>query len=454
MLEAALAASTADHCLAIARVGSTANVRWANNTLTTNGVATTSQLTVVSVVDGVTRAAAGVLTRGATAVAQARELVAEADAAARAAGPSEDSAPLVDGPEAADFDTEPGVSSLDALGQLSGALGDAFRRADSDGHLLYGYAEHDVTTTYLASSTGLRSRHEQPTAQLGITAKPSDLSTSAWVGAAREDFGDIDIAALTDELRRRVAWGRRTVELPAGRYETLLPPTAVADLMLYAYYVMSGRDAHEGRTVFSDLAHGTRVGQQVAAPSVRLHSDPHLLSIAAQPFVTAAASTSSQSVFDNGAPVDAVDWISGGVLRSLCTSRHTAALTGLDFTPRVDNLRLAVAGGGGDIEDMVAASDRALLLTCLWYIREVDPQTLLLTGLTRDGVYLVEGGEVVGAVNNFRFNESPIDLLNRFTEAGVTERSYSREWGDLMPRTATPALRVPDFNMSSVSQAS
>ena len=101
----------------------------------------------------------------------------------------------------------------------------------------------------------------------------------------------------------------------------------------------------------------------------------------------------------------------------------------------------------------MAGVERGLLVTCLWYIREVDPQTLLLTGLTRDGVYLVENGEVTGAVNNFRFNESPVDLMRRFSHASATAPSFSREWGDEFPRTATPALRVPDFNMSTVSQA-
>jgi predicted Zn-dependent protease len=123
-------------------------------------------------------------------------------------------------------------------------------------------------------------------------------------------------------------------------------------------------------------------------------------------------------------------------------------------TPYVDNLILEVPDGPASIDDLVASTERGLLLTCLWYIREVDPQTLLLTGLTRDGVYLVEGGEVVGQVNNFRFNESPVDLLGRFSESGTTLPAFSREWGDYFPRVAMPALRVPDFNMSSVSPAS
>jgi predicted Zn-dependent protease len=201
-------------------------------------------------------------------------------------------------------------------------------------------------------------------------------------------------------------------------------------------------------------AGGTRVAPQPPPPRVRLHSDPRQAGMAAAPFVAATSSNSSQSVFDNGMPLAATDWITGGCLRALGTSRHTAALTGLAEAPHIDNLTLSVEGGKGSVDDLVASSERALLVTSLWYIREVDPHTLLLTGLTRDGVYLVEDGEVVGAVNNFRFNESPVDLLNRFTESGGTVRSFSREWGDDFPRTATPPLRVPDFNMSTVSQAS
>lgn len=156
-------------------------------------------------------------------------------------------------------------------------------------------------------------------------------------------------------------------------------------------------------------------------------------------------------MFDNGLPLKATDWIREGELRHLSTTRHSAGLTGLPVTPAIGNL---VLDGGEDrsLEEMVAATGRGLLLTCLWYIREVDPATLLLTGLTRDGVYLVENGEVVGEVNNFRFNESPVGLLGRATEAGRTEKTLPREWSDWFTRAAMPALRVPDFNMSSVSQ--
>jgi len=118
------------------------------------------------------------------------------------------------------------------------------------------------------------------------------------------------------------------------------------------------------------------------------------------------------------------------------------------------NLALELPGATGDVESLREGVERGLLLTCLWYIREVDPATLLLTGLTRDGVYLVEHGEVTGAVNNFRFNESPVDLLARATHVGAMTRTLGREFGEGASLTAMPALRVGDFNMSSVSPAS
>ncbi len=159
------------------------------------------------------------------------------------------------------------------------------------------------------------------------------------------------------------------------------------------------------------------------------------------------------SVFDNGLPIGRTGWIEEGRLRRLQYHRAAAARAGVEPAPPVGNLTLVLPGATAGLDDMIAGTERGLLLTCLWYIREVDPVTLLLTGLTRDGVYLVEHGEVVGAVNNFRFNESPIDVLARALEAGRSERALSREWGEWMNRTAMPALRVADFNMSSVSPA-
>src|SRR5208282_6334570 len=197
---------------------------------------------------------------------------------------------------------------------------------------------------------------------------------------------------------------------------------------------------------------GTRIGERLSPVPVTLSSDPQAPGLACAPFVIAHASGPDSSVFDNGLPLPATSWIRDGSLAALVSSRHSAAVAGVPVTPAIDNLTFATsAAGAPTLEQMIASTGRGLLLTCLWYIREVDPQTLLLTGLTRDGVYLVENGEVVGAVNNFRFNESPLDVLGRASEVGATKRALSREWGEWMSRTAMPPLRVDGFNMSSVS---
>jgi predicted Zn-dependent protease len=454
LVEHALATTTSDGCVVILSTTTSANLRWANNTLTTNGVMHHATVTVVATKGSASKAAAGVVTGSAAAFEQITGLVEAADAAAADAGPAEDARPLAAGDAHPEWDQPPGTTSITVFDEFAPALGEAFGRARDAKRVLYGYVEHEVTTTYLGSSTGLRLRHEQPTGHVGITGKSADLTRSAWVGQATRDFGDVDALALDDELARRLGWAARSVDLPAGRYETLLPPTAVADLLIYLYWSSSARDAFDGRSVFSRPGGGTRVGDSLSPQDLRLFSDPALAGLECSPFVVAPQSTSELSVFDNGLPVSETDWIRGGELRSLLQTRQSAELTSLPVTPAVDNLALSVTPGQGTVDDMVARTEHGLLLTCLWYIREVDPQTLLLTGLTRDGVYLVENGEVTGAVNNFRFNESPVDLLGRFTDAGATVPTISREWGDYFPRTAMPTLRVPDFNMSSVSQAS
>jgi predicted Zn-dependent protease len=244
------------------------------------------------------------------------------------------------------------------------------------------------------------------------------------------------------------------VELPAGRYETILPPSAMADLMIYAYWTASARDAEEGRNVFAGPNGTTRIGEQLSPLPLTLHSDPAEPRLACAPFEVVTASEGGlQSVFDNGAPVEATSWIENGTLTNLARTRSWATRTNAEPRLFIGNLMLD-GKGSASLDDMIASTERGLLLTCLWYIREVDPQTLLLTGLTRDGVFLVENGTVRGAVNNFRFNESPIDLLGRITEVGQSEYTLPREWNDYFTRTAMPPVRVPDFNMSTVSQAS
>ncbi|MDH6129448.1 metallopeptidase TldD-related protein [Kitasatospora sp. GP82] len=462
LVERALELSRTDGCVVIADETSSANLRWAANALTTNGVTRGRRLTVIATVEGPDGTSAGVVAREAVTLDEVESLVRAAEEAARAAEPAEDAQPLVaDRPSAPaasgyGFTEAPVETSIEVFAEFAPALGEAFARARTAGQLLYGFASHEFTTSYLGTSSGLRLRHDQPTGSVEINAKTADLGASAWAGAATRDFRDVNVPELHEQLTQRLAWGQKKVDLPAGRYETLLPPSAVADLMVYLHWSSGGRDAAEGQTVFSKTGGATRIGEKLTELPLTLRADPAEPGLQAPPFVLAHSSGDSASVFDNGLPLTATDWIRDGELVNLITTRHSADLTGLPLTPPIDNLVLETAdqSAAPTLDEMIARTERGLLLTCLWYIREVDPATLLLTGLTRDGVYLVENGEVVGAVNNFRFNESPVDLLGRITEVGRTEPCLPREWGDYFNRVAMPPVRVSGFNMSSVSQAS
>jgi predicted Zn-dependent protease len=458
VVERALSLSKADDCIVIADETSTANLRWAGNTLTTNGVARSRRLTVIAIDRRADGAATGVVSRAGVREHEIEAVVRAAEKEAAEGTQAEDAAPLVGPDEAgsgAGWADPPERTGIGVLEGFAAQLGEALRAAGPAGQKLYGFAEHELTSTFLGSSAGLRLRHDQPTGKVELNAKSADLSRSAWAGEATRDFTDVDVTGLAAGLSERLEWARRKVDLPAGRYETLLPPTATSDLLTYLYWSAGAKDALDGRTVFSKPGGGTRVGESLSSQPVTLRSDPSAPGISCSPFVIAHASSRDSSVFDNGLPLRPADWIRRGELAALTQTRYSSRLTGLPVTPAIDNLIFETAAPEPpSLAEMITRTERGLLLTCLWYIREVDPQTLLLTGLTRDGVYLVENGEVTGAVNNFRFNESPVAMLSRLAEVGASVPALPREWGDYFSRVVMPPVRVEGFNMSSVSQAS
>ena len=446
VVELALAAATVDETIVIVTDRADASLRWAGNSMTTNGVSTTRSVTVISIVRKSDTAHTGALRSSEVDPASIAALVAAAERAAHAAPEARDSAPLLTGAGLPDDWNEPvAETGAEAFADVAESLSDGFGHTDR----LYGYAHHLVETTFLATSTGVRKRFTQPTGTVEINAKRGDAS--AWAGVSTPWFADVPTDALLDELSMRLGWAERTVDLPAGRYETLMPPSTVADMMIYLGWSMDGRGAQEGRSALSAPGGGTRVGEKLTDLPLTLFSDPFAPGLECSPFVHASTSSERVSLFDNGIDIGRVDWIRDDTINALAYPRAAAAEFGTTAAVPADNLLMT--GGQAELADMVAATERGLLLTTLWYIRTVDPTTLLLTGLTRDGVYLIEDGEVTAAVNNFRFNESPLDLLRRATEAGVAETTLPREWGDWATRAVMPTLRIPDFHMSSVSQA-
>ena len=446
VLQEAAKLGRADQTMVLVTDRVQATLRWAGNSMTTNGVSVSRTVAVISIVRQGESAFVGTVVSAEVDPRVIPGLVAASQEAARSAPEAGDAAPLLaDTGVPVDWDAPVPGTGPEVFADVAGSLSRGFAGTDR----LYGYAHHSVSTTFLASSTGLRRRYTQPTGAVEINAKRGDAS--AWAGIGTPDFVDVPTDLLLEQLSTRLGWAARRVELPAGRYETIMPPSTVADMMLCMAWAMAGRGAQEGRSAFSAPGGGTRVGERLTELGLSMFSDPMAPGLACTPFVATSNSSETVSVFDNGMEIGQVDWILDGVINTLAYPRATAAKFGARVAVAADNL--VMTGGSADLGAMIAATERGLLLTTLWYIREVDPTTLLLTGLTRDGVYLIENGKVTAAVNNFRFNESPLDLLRRATAAGLSELTLPREWSDWATRAAMPSLRIPDFHMSSVSEA-
>ena len=443
----------ADGCLVLVEESSHVDVRFALSTTTTNGEQRGRSVSVIALSGGAFGSARRTGEVGGDGVA---EMAAAALADARQAPAAADAFPLVEPSKARparDFGLDPEETDSTALEDVLSALSGAFGRARARDAVLAGFAELDVATLYLGSSTGMRLSHAEPTGAVSLVGRTADGSGSAWVA---EPTIAPSLEQMEQEMWRRLDWATKQVALDAGRYEVVMPPSAVSDMMaMLAFDALGGQDAEDGRTIFSREGGGTRVGETITSLPFTLYSDPFEQGIACTPFVATGASSSETSVFDNGLPSARTEWLHEGMLARLRYHRAGTARSGVEMAPYIDNLVLRCGDrDGGSLDDMVARTERGLLLTCLWYIREVDPATLLCTGLTRDGVYVIENGAVVGAANNFRFNESPVDLLQRATEVGTPVRSLGRELGEYLNRTIMPPLRIPDYNMSSVSQAS
>ena len=438
---------------AVANESSAVNFRWAGSSLTTNGSITSTSITVVAIdpSDRVgTASSSGELTRDVVV-----ELVARAEAVAADSQPAEEISPMVTPSEAGDSpavwaSTRPEVS-LDGVADFTTRLGSLFAGVSSSDYALYGFAEQAVSSVWLASTTGLRLRHDQPSGSVAATGRAHDGRISTWAGRQAPRLDDVDVTGLGVEIATKFGWAKAPVSVEPGRQQVILTPSAVSDLMIIAHWQMSGRNAREGRSPYSNGA-STKLDDRLAPKGVSLYSDPAHPAMPCEPFHIASSNGALQSVFDTGLATARTHWITDGVLTNLVETRAGAAANGRNFTPMGSNLVLD-AGGEKTFEDLVASTERALLINTLWYIRDVDPTTMLLTGLTRDGVYLVEDGEIKGAASNFRWNDSPLGVLDRIVDSARPELCLPREWGDWWERAMMSPLRVADFNISSVSAA-
>ena len=324
------------------------------------------------------------------------------------------------------------AAKLNAAARAQGAKA-AIEAAKAKGLTIAGFYEHVTGTEALATSAGAQVQRKVSVVELSATARTTDGTGSGWAAATARGPIGIDAAKVAAVACEKAALSKAPKRLEAGRYTVLLEPAAAASLMRWLYEALDARSAGEGRSFFSKVGGGTRLGEQVLSERVTLSSDP------------TSAATAGPTVDREGLQLPPQTWVEKGVVKALRTSRYWAQKTG--GKPTGDYGGVVLAPGADTFDAMLAGIKRGVLITRFWYTNWVNPQSLTITGLTRDGTFLIEDGKLVSAVNNFRFNESVAKALERCDALGADAPTV---WS---PETRCPALRTHEFNLASVSEA-
>ncbi len=288
----------------------------------------------------------------------------------------------------------------------------------------------------MMNSKGLFAYYPSSNVNFSLTVRTDDGKGSGYVARGYSDFGKLNMADATSVaiLKARDSAAARALE--PGKYTVILEPTAAAVLLENIFFDMDARSADEGRSYFSKTGGKSRIGDKIVDERVTIYSDPTNPDLPASPWA------------GDGQAQEKTMWIEKGVVKNLAYSRYWAQKQGKKATPFPNNVMMM--GGNQSLDAMIKSTQRGILVTKLWYIRTVDPQTILLTGLTRDGTFYIENGKIKFPVKNFRFNESPIIMLNNLEALGKPERVVSTESDR---NYLIPPMKIREFTFTSLSDA-
>jgi len=299
-----------------------------------------------------------------------------------------------------------------------------------------GFFTNSSNVAALGNSKGLFAFNRSTLATFSNTARTKEGNGSGWAGTNASRLTEIDPLKLIDSAAKKGELSRNAKQMDPGTYTVILEPSAVADLLMYFSFAVDARSADEGRSFFAKKGGGTRIGEKVVSDKVTIWTDPS--------DVRAPGSTFS----GEGLPTRRLPLIENGVVKNLSYSRFWAQKMNAEPTPSPTNL--IMKGGSGTIDDLVRQTRDGVLVTRLWYIRSLDPQTILLTGLTRDGVFRIQNGKIRHAVKNFRWNDSPVAVLSNIDAMSAEYRARGSESEDFA--IICPAVRTK-FTFSSLSDA-
>lgn len=431
-----LGLSKADEALVTLNGGDRANLRFARNTATTSGASSGHTLAITAR----TGKRSGTVTTSEFDDTSLQRAVRSAEEIARLSPENPELMPVLPPqkytPAAAYFDDVVQASPDWRAAAVESAIETSRKREVVSA----GFVETQAAIQAVANSKGLFGFDRFTAADYNLTARTPDGSGSGWASKSFNELRRLEPGALASAAIEKAARSKNPAAIEPGKYTVILEPAALADLLVFMLFSADARQADEGRSFFSKKGGGNRVGEQILGEKVRVYSDP------SHPLAPGLS-------FDGeGLPIGRNVWVENGVLKDLFYSRFWADKMGK--APTAGPANLVMDGGGASLDELVSGTERGLLVTRFWYIRPLDPQSLLFTGLTRDGLFLIEKGRVTRAVKNMRWNESPIVAFNNIEGMTAPERVVSGEGiGSGGLALVCPAARIREFTFSSGSDA-
>jgi predicted Zn-dependent protease len=433
LLTKVLSYSKADECEVNLNGSDGGNIRYARNAVSTSGAVTQSTLVVSSAFGK----RSGVATINEFDDASLEKVVRRSEDLARLAPENPEFVSFL-GPQKYEAPSKEYVEATAAISpkERADAVAASLQIA-KDNHLTAaGFLQNNTSFGAMMNSHGLFAYNTSTSVAFNVTLRTEDGKGSGYASKGYNDFRQLDVKKATTVAAQKATGSVTARAIEPGKYTVILEPAAVAVLLENLAFGIDARQADEGRSFMSKPGGKTKLGEKLVDERVTIYSDPH----------NALLPTSSWT--GDGRPQEKTTWIDKGVVKNFTYSRYWAQQKGVKAIPGPD--AMIMDGGNASLEELIKGTEKGILVTRLWYIRMVDPQTLLLTGLTRDGTFYIENGEIKFPVKNFRFNESPIIMLNNIEAMGIPERCVS---GESNTHYLLPPLKVRDFTFTSLSDA-
>lgn len=432
LLKKVLSYSKADECEVNLNGTDSSNIRYARNSVSTSGGISQTSLVVSSAYGK----KLGTATINEYDDASLEKVVRRAEELAKLAPENPEFVSFL-GPQT----YGPSTSYVDATAKvtpahLSGLVGDSLKVSRDSKMVAAGYLENIVAFAAMMNSKGLFAYNTSTNVNFSITARTEDGKGSGYATRGYNDISKLDTKTATQIAADKGLKSATAKAIEPGKYTVILEPAAAAVLLENIFFSLDARQADEGRSFLSVAGGKTRVGEKLMDERVNIYSDPTNPDLPTSPWT------------GDGRAQEKVTWIEKGVVKNLTYSRYWAEKKGVKAIPSPD--AAIMEGGTKTVEELIKGTKKGILVTRLWYIRTVDPQTLLLTGLTRDGTFYIENGEIKFPIKNFRFNESPVIMLNNLEELGKVERTVSVESNT---NYLIPPMKIRDFTFSSLSDA-